>query len=132
MDLFRDTYHVNELDRSGKQFDNISRIYADSHSGSKIVLDLNCQLFPVSSSDSFELVLTHSEPTQWDPAIIERFRGVWDYVMHGKIYKYDEGQNRTGTIHVSCGGLLLALTGNPNDFRQMRVGRDVFVQVRKI
>jgi DNA-directed RNA polymerase I, II, and III subunit RPABC3 len=131
-ELFNGIYRVLELDRGGKQFDNLSRIYADSDSGSTIILDVNCNLFPVTATDTLQLVISSSDSAQWDPAIIEKFKGVWDYVMHGKIYKYEEGQNRTGTIHVSCGGLLLALTDKQSTFRHMRVGSDAFVQVRRL
>jgi DNA-directed RNA polymerase I, II, and III subunit RPABC3 len=130
--LFEDTYGVTELDASGKQFDNLTRISALGRAGSAIVLDVNCQLFPVGGGDQFRLVVSKSESPKWDPAIFEAFQGAWDYVMHGKIYRWQDGRGQSATVHVSCGGLLLALTGRQSDFGGFHVGHDVFLQLRRV
>jgi DNA-directed RNA polymerase I, II, and III subunit RPABC3 len=130
-ELFGDTYSVIELDKSGKQFDNLTRVHALGQAGSSIVLDVNSELFPVSVADQFRLAVSSSASPVWDPALLAAFRGSWDYVMHGKIYRWENGRGQSATVHVSCGGLLLALTGRQGDFVGFRVGADAFVQLRR-
>ncbi|ORY52527.1 hypothetical protein BCR33DRAFT_711816 [Rhizoclosmatium globosum] len=53
----------------------------------------------------------------------------YDYVMFGKVYKYDEtGGKNKATVYVSFGGLLLMITGEPVD---VLVGQEIYLLMRK-
>ncbi|KAL9939525.1 hypothetical protein V8E36_001342 [Tilletia maclaganii] len=54
----------------------------------------------------------------------------FDYVMYGKIYKYDEGHSETVTVYGSFGGLLMALTGHYRHLSNVSVGANVYLLLR--
>lgn len=54
----------------------------------------------------------------------------FDYVMYGKIYKYDDTPSETITVYTSFGGLLMALTGSYRHMSNLSVGSNVYLLVR--
>jgi DNA-directed RNA polymerase I, II, and III subunit RPABC3 len=135
-ELFGDEFRITDKDPDGVQFSNITRVEGMSDSTSAdLILEVNSQLLPIDAGDSVIVVLSRSDAPSWDPSLFERFQGAgWDYVMHGKVYGYDDRdeRGRRVTIRVSCGGLLLAVTGDAPRLAGIQVGRDVFVQIRKV
>lgn len=138
-ELFNDTFVIKTLDvhtdddkqtTFDKKFDKVSRIDADSENYStKLTLDVNMELYPLRQEERVRLLLSSKlggdddgdvsdlpgyDPTKALPDRADRF----DYIMFGKIYKYDSKPSRgtdpeTATVYASFGGLLMALTGNP-------------------
>ncbi|KAJ3516779.1 hypothetical protein NLJ89_g901 [Agrocybe chaxingu] len=118
--VFDDIFTINAIDREGKKFDRVSRLYAHSKNYEMdLTLDYNVELFPLKVEQNFALALSTSlargrpsgntaEASGDDAA--ENERDVWrpdgkgsrgledeyDYVMYGKIYKYDT--DNTGEI----------------------------------
>ncbi|PWN53150.1 RNA polymerase [Violaceomyces palustris] len=54
----------------------------------------------------------------------------FDYVMYGKIYKYDEKHSDEVTVYGSFGGLLMALTGSYRHLSNVTVGANVYLLLR--
>ncbi|OWZ35965.1 DNA-directed RNA polymerase I, II, and III subunit RPABC3 [Cryptococcus neoformans c45] len=138
----------------------VSRITATSHSLSmSLTLDIANELYPVEQSETFTLTLARSlVPSELealdnnaggdegeDGSEVRRVkRELWrsneqglaedyDYVMYGKIYKFDDsvqGEAQT-TAYFSFGGLLMALRGSYRHLAGVVVGENVYLLMRK-
>ncbi|KAG7880675.1 hypothetical protein KL905_002649 [Ogataea polymorpha] len=126
--LFDDIFSVQSVDSA--RYDKVSRIIANSTSSAdtKLTLDINTELFPVSTGDSLSVTLAKSlalEGAEDDQSMFST-NGSWrppkpgqrslmdeyDYVMHGTVYKFEEGKDDNISVYVSFGGLLMCLEGN--------------------
>ncbi|KNZ44270.1 DNA-directed RNA polymerase II subunit H [Puccinia sorghi] len=151
--LFDDLFTITSVDKDGKKFDRVSRLNASSTNHSMaLVLDFNVELYPLKVGDSFALALSASltpdgekesglETQSWR---LEEGKGgladEYEYVMYGKLYKFDSGASDSVTAYISFGGLLMALTG---DYRwvfyffqhrhldRLTVGQMVFLLLRR-
>ncbi|QPG77188.1 DNA-directed RNA polymerases I, II, and III subunit RPABC3 [Brettanomyces nanus] len=125
--LFDDIFNVESVDPG--RYTKVCRIVATSTTSpdTKITIDVNTELFPVSKSDTLTITLAKSLNVD-DSAESEMFtaNGSWrppkpnqrsltddyDYVMYGTVYKFEEGSNDKISVYCSCGGLLMCLEGN--------------------
>ncbi|KAG6878427.1 hypothetical protein C0993_007028 [Termitomyces sp. T159_Od127] len=108
--VFDDIFTINAIDKEGKKFDRVSRLYAHSKNYEMdLTLDFNVELFPLQNEDSFALALATSLARGGAPTgasntdgiedtADEKERDVWrpdgkgrrgleddyDYVMYGK------------------------------------------------
>ncbi|KGB76926.2 DNA-directed RNA polymerase I II and III subunit RPABC3 [Cryptococcus deuterogattii R265] len=157
--IFDDRFTVDTVDKDGKKFDRVSRITATSHSLSmSLTLDIANELYPLEPSETFTLTLARSlVPSELealdnadgdegeDGNEVRRVkRELWrsneqglaedyDYVMYGKIYKFDDsaqGEAQT-TAYFSFGGLLMALRGSYRHLAGVVVGENVYLLMRK-
>ncbi|KAJ3063606.1 hypothetical protein HDU98_000580, partial [Podochytrium sp. JEL0797] len=142
--LFTDIFEVTDINKGGKKFDRVSRLNATSEAAdTEIMIDINTEIYPMKISDKFTMTLAGSlnldaSAAAAAPAKKESWRDTsnqksladeYEYVMFGKVYKYDEtgGRNRA-TVYVSFGGLLLMITGEPVD---VLVGQEIYLLMRK-
>ncbi|KAH7915390.1 RNA polymerase I [Hygrophoropsis aurantiaca] len=153
--VFDDIFTVNAIDKEGKKFDRVSRLYAHSKNyDMDMTLDYNTELFPLVNGQSFAMALATSlardtvapagnaEPADdsedkdadvWRPDGKGR-RGLeedYDYVMYGKVYKFDGGTAEIVTAYASFGGLLLSLTGSFRHLTSVVLGDPVYILIRK-
>lgn len=143
MDVFNGTFTVTNVNEHGQQFDNIARIKATSEHA-ELVLDINCQIYQLNPRDRFALALSHAissntqgtKDTHWHPSELQTsIAGQYDYVMCGKVYRYEEQVSHHGaTVYVSFGGLLMSLTGEQKDIKPIPgSGRDnIYLMIRKL
>jgi len=183
--LFEDTFELRELDLypdpknpeskiREKKFDKVSRLFALSESYStELTLDFNIEIYPLRTSDKFELLLSSSlavdAPSSTSAAapdastaaaavasagaggnagsyyplqpVVEKSAGGggrslmdrYDYVMHGKVFKYAEEEDKA-IVYVSYGGLLMALKGEPRTLpsHSFEVDSQMYLLMRKI
>ncbi|POW18541.1 hypothetical protein PSHT_05658 [Puccinia striiformis] len=114
--LFDDLFTITTVDKDGKKFDRVSRLNATSTNHSmNLVLDL-----------------TGLETQTWR---LEEGKGgladEYEYVMYGKLYKFDSGASDSVTAYISFGGLLMALTGDYRHLDRLTVGQMVFLLMRR-
>ncbi|RSH81233.1 DNA-directed RNA polymerases I, II, and III subunit RPABC3 [Apiotrichum porosum] len=151
--IFEDRFTVSSVDKDGKKFDRVSRIVAASRDlGMELTLDIHAELYPLAEGDVFALALARSLKPDEDAAEADEDAGetrkikreLWraddqglandyDYVCHGKVYKFDDsakGENMT-TAYCSFGGLLMALRGSYRHLANVIVGENVFLLMRK-
>lgn len=63
--LFQDIFEVSDIDPHGKKFDKVSRILGNSENmAMELTLDLNTEIFPMSLTEKFTLVLASSLSTE--------------------------------------------------------------------
>ncbi|KAH6917230.1 RNA polymerase I [Coprinopsis sp. MPI-PUGE-AT-0042] len=143
--LFDDIFTIHGIDTEGKKFDRVSRLYANSKNyDMKLTLDYNIELFPLEDGQSFALALASSlsragskddedEQPAWRPDV--KRQGLdddYDYVMYGKIYKYDgKPEEDLVTAYASFGGLLMSLTGSFRHISSVVLGDPVYILLRK-
>ncbi|THU91772.1 RNA polymerase [Dendrothele bispora CBS 962.96] len=151
--VFDDMFAISDIDKEGKKFDRVSRLYAHSKNyDMDLTLDYNIELFSLQQNQSFALALATSlargaPPTTTDGAEEEdKERDVWrpdgkgrrgleedyDYVMYGKVYKFDGGgTTEVVTAYASFGGLLMSLTGSFRHMTGIVLGDPIYILLRK-
>jgi len=116
----------------------------------KLTLDYNCEIFPLEIGQNVVLALASSlarDPTVSQDGTVEedRDRDVWrpdgkgrrgfeddyDYVMYGRVYRFDPGTDDVVTAYASFGGLLMSLTGSFRHMTNIVLGDPVFLLMRK-
>ncbi|GAA5952880.1 hypothetical protein JCM21900_004252 [Sporobolomyces salmonicolor] len=144
--LFTDVFVVSDVDKDGKKFDRVSRIAAKSNNlDMRLTLDINTDLLDLQKEMSFSLALASSLEADsgakeagagagaggWRADIEGGLADDWEYVMYGKVYKFDEGTADDVTAYVSFGGLLMALTGSYRHVSGITVGEYIYLLVRR-
>lgn len=144
--LIEDTFKVLTIDADGKRFDHVSRITAESESLNMLLsLDVNVTLFPLLVGTKMILLLTpsitlpgsindNSESTDasWRPHSGPTLADKYEYVMHGRVFKFEDVPNGKMALFVSFGGLLMRLEGDPKLFSEVAMGSDLYLLVRKV
>ncbi|KAF0974469.1 hypothetical protein FDP41_006501 [Naegleria fowleri] len=116
-------FEVKRIDPEGKKFDKVSRLYCESEDEMELVIDINTDIFPVDFGDKLTLSLATSlevsggaasaatkkssehgassaakktkdyfDPslgTEDKPSLMDQY----DYVMYGRVYKYQPKDN---------------------------------------
>ncbi|KAL0580315.1 DNA-directed RNA polymerases I, II, and III subunit RPABC3 [Marasmius crinis-equi] len=150
--VFDDIFTINAIDKEGKRFDRVSRLYAHSKNyDMDLTLDYNIELFPLKNGQNFALALATSlvrgapggganenaddedkERDVWRPDGKGR-KGLeedYDYVMYGKVYKFDGGAAEVVTAYASFGGLLMSLTGSFRHMTNIVLGDPIYILLR--
>ncbi|KIK04235.1 hypothetical protein K443DRAFT_676003 [Laccaria amethystina LaAM-08-1] len=120
-----------------------------------LTLDYNVELFPLVKDQSFALALASSLARGGAPGSSgtdgaqeeadDKERDVWrpdgkgrrgleddyEYVMYGKVYKFDGGTAEIVTAYASFGGLLMSLTGSFRHMTSIVLGDPVYLLMRK-
>ncbi|KAI1382361.1 DNA-directed RNA polymerases I [Hypoxylon crocopeplum] len=130
--LFEDTFTVTTYDQS--KYDRVARIGGTSTDNqTQLQLDVNTELFPVRVGSNLEVVLATSlsldgakdedEDKGWrDVRGESTLADMYDYVCHGKIYKFEDGADgQTIRAYISFGGLLMMLEGPYKKLTPLRV-----------
>jgi len=149
--VFDDIFSIKKIDPEGKKFDRVSRLHAESRNyGMELTLDYNHEIFPLTVGQNVVLALASSLArdsggTQDGAIEEERDRDVWrpdgkgkrgfedeyDYVMYGRVYRFDPGTGEVVTAYASFGGLLMSLTGSFRHMTNIVLGDPVFLLMRK-
>ncbi|KAJ9494631.1 DNA-directed RNA polymerases I, II, and III subunit RPABC3 [Exophiala xenobiotica] len=119
--LFENSFKVTELNNA--KYDRVSRIKAFSEGGNEVLLtlDVNTELYPINVDERMTVALALSlnldgskddgkgwrEIGRGEQTLADEF----DYVCHGKIYRFEEGEGDNIKVYVSFGGLLLYMDG---------------------
>ncbi|KAK6827675.1 RNA polymerase Rpb8 [Apiospora arundinis] len=140
--LFEDSFTIYERDQS--KYDRVARITASTEdSQTQLTLDVNIELFPVAIGDRLTVVLatslsldgtrdTVSDGKGWrDVKGESSLADLYDYVCHGKIYKFEDGADgQTLKAYISFGGLLMMLEGPSKKLLPLRV-ENTYLLVKK-
>lgn len=125
--LYEDTFQITSVNH--QKYDRVARIAGtSSDSSTTLTLDINTELYPLQTGETISLVLasTLSLTGAGDAEGGGDARGwrelsrsgeatladAYDYVMRGKVYRFEEGgENEVVKVFVSFGGLLMLLEG---------------------
>lgn len=106
--LFEDTFTITKYDQ--EKYDRVARITGESTDGETIMsLDINIELYPCAVGEVVHLVLASSlsldgsredessrgwrDVSRLVPGGEATLADMFDYVCHGKIYKFEEGDD---------------------------------------
>ncbi|KAF2968809.1 DNA-directed RNA polymerases and 3 polypeptide [Xylaria digitata] len=138
--LFEDTFTVTEFDQS--KYDRVGRLTANSTDNqTQMTLDVNIELFPVLIGENLQVVLAttlaldgnrDNEERGWrDVRGESTLADMYDYVCHGKIYRFEDGvEGQTLRAYISFGGLLMMLEGPYAKLTPLRVD-NTYLLVKK-
>jgi len=141
--LFEDHFTINSIDAS--KYDRVARLGCESTDGETFMtLDINTELYPCAIGETLHVVLATTlaldgskEDKGWRDVIKNGAGGettladMFDYVCHGKLYKFEDS-DKDGEIKafISFGGLLCALTGTYRKLTPLRVDY-VYLLIKK-
>lgn len=105
--LFEDTFTVTSIDNS--KYDRVARLGCSGTNNETVMtLDINTELFPCAINDSLQCVLATTlsldgtkEDKGWrdvgraGPGGETTLADMFDYVCHGKLYKFEDGDDGT-------------------------------------
>ena len=102
--LFLDTFTVDGI--NDEKYDRVSRIFGHTENGdTELELDVNTELYPIVKGERIQFILastlnidgTRDDGKGWrDVGRGEQsLADTWDYVCHGKIYRFEEGSEDT-------------------------------------
>ncbi|KAI0964870.1 DNA-directed RNA polymerases and 3 polypeptide [Xylaria arbuscula] len=138
--LFEDTFTITEYDQS--KYDRVGRLKATSTDNqTELTLDVNIELFPVFVGENLQVVLAttlaldgnrDNEERGWrDVRGESTLADMYDYVCHGKIYRFEDGvEGQTLRAYISFGGLLMMLEGPYAKLTPLRVD-NTYLLVKK-
>jgi len=142
--LFDETFTITTIDQS--KYDRVSRIGATSSDSQTVMtLDVNTELYPCATGETIHTVLATSLALDGSKDTSRGWRDVgrsghggeatladmFDYVCHGKIYKFEDGEGgQTIKCYISFGGLLMALEGPFKKLTPLRVDY-VYLLIKK-
>ncbi|GAA5994759.1 DNA-directed RNA polymerase core subunit RPB8 [Rhodotorula paludigena] len=139
--VFTDVFTVSAVDKDGKKFDRVSRVAGkSSNHDMRLTLDINTDLIQLPESSTFSLALAttlnpdadkSAQSGGWRADIEGGLADDWEYVMYGKVYKFDDGTGEEVTAYISFGGLLMALTGDYRHISKVTVGEYIYLLVRR-
>ncbi|KAG5519231.1 hypothetical protein PMAC_002319 [Pneumocystis sp. 'macacae'] len=99
--LIDEIFHINSVD--SQKFDRVSRIVATSSlQDIEMTLDINSELYPLKADESISVQLAST--------LQDAFKDSADYIMYGKVYRFDEGE-KDRVLRFNFGGLLMCLEG---------------------
>ncbi|KAJ1506363.1 DNA-directed RNA polymerases I, II, and III subunit RPABC3 [Coelomomyces lativittatus] len=148
--LFNDIFRILELSAA---FDRVSRLKARSDNyDTCLTLDFNSEVYPLKVNEKFTLTLTSSlsldsstssstltnhtsamANDSWHEKLPTAERDIsdeYEYVCHGRCYKFEE-KGQQVSVYISFGGLLLCLEGNYKHLQNFTKGEKVFLLMRK-
>ncbi|GAM34520.1 DNA-directed RNA polymerase I, II, and III subunit [Talaromyces pinophilus] len=133
--LFEDTFTITSI--NSQKYDRVSRISCTSTDNlTTFTLDINTELYPCAVGESLSLALASTLSLDGKDEDAAAGRGGWrdvgmgehtlaneyDYVCHGKVYRFEEGSTQGNmSVFVSFGGLLLYMDGPYNKLVPLRI-----------
>ncbi|CAI7596465.1 RNA polymerase Rpb8 [Penicillium cosmopolitanum] len=129
--LFEDTFTITSV--NAQKYDRVSRLTCNSTDASlTFTLDVNSELYPCAVGETLSLALASTLSLDGKEDTRNSWRDVsngeqtlandYDYVCHGKVYRFEEGATKdTMAVFVSFGGLLLYLEGPYKKVAPLRI-----------
>ncbi|KAJ5980586.1 RNA polymerase Rpb8 [Penicillium waksmanii] len=129
--LFEDTFTITSV--NAQKYDRVSRLTCTSTDASlTFTLDVNSELYPCAVGETLSLALASTLSLDGKEDTRNSWRDVsngeqtlandYDYVCHGKVYRFEEGATKdTMAVFVSFGGLLLYLEGPYKKVAPLRI-----------
>lgn len=128
--LFSGTFTLTTL--NAQKYDRVARLSAHTENGdTSLTLDVNTELFPCALGDRLQVLLASSLSLDGGKDDGKGWRDVgrgeasvadeYDYVCHGKIYRFEEGDDENIKVYVSFGGLLLYMEGPYKNLTPLRI-----------
>ena len=105
----------------------------------QLIVDVN-DVFEANINDQLHIVLADTlnldgtpTPDRYDPSIFSQptLADKFDYVMHGKVFKFKPEEGQKASVIISFGGLLLFIKAEPRILSRIKLDSNVFLLMRK-
>lgn len=137
--LYSESFTLTEI--NAQKYDRVSRLKGNTDSGdTELTLDVNTELYPCSVGERISIVIASTLSLDGTKDDSKGWRGVgrgeqtladdFDYVCHGKVYRFEEGDDENIKVYVSFGGLLLYMQGPYRKLTPLRIDY-VYLLVKK-
>ncbi|MCJ1236547.1 DNA-directed RNA polymerases I, II, and III subunit RPABC3 [Varicellaria rhodocarpa] len=137
--LFEDTFTVTTT--NSQKYDRVSRLSGNTESGETFMtLDVNTELYPCAVGDRLHVVLASTLSLDGSKDNNKGWREVgsgeqsladlFEYVCHGKIYRFEDGEGDSIKFFTSFGGLLLYMEGPYKKLTPLKIDY-VYLLIRK-
>jgi len=139
--LFEDIFEVKDIDPEGKKFDRVSRLYCTSDNYEmELWIDINVDIYPMEHQKfSLALATTLNLDGSPDEGVFDAtdrttLADKYEYVMYGKVFKYQEESSPSlkVSVYVSFGGLLMLLKGDPRNLTGIELDSRIYLLIRKL
>lgn len=136
-----DVFEITAVDPDGKKFDRVSRIQAKSDNyDMALLLDVNVELYALQKAQKFTFVLTKSialdasvgADAAWRSDAGPTLADKYEYVMYGRVFKFEDISTTRMAVYVSFGGLLMRLEADPRHFLEITIGSNIYLLMRKV
>lgn len=114
--LFDEYTRVTDVDAS--KYERVARLTAHGSEETNITLDINTELYPISINDNLHIQLAQT--------LSDELKDAAEYIMYGKIYRFDEGKGEKTNVFISFGGLLMRIEGSYRKLSRMQHGDSRF------
>ena len=102
-----------------------------------VVLDINSDIYPVSKGDFYKIsiagaLITEDEPNDYY-SIVESKNSLMDeyeYIMNGKVFRYELHDDETISQYISFGGLLMQIKGDVKYLKALEIDSKVFLLMK--
>eukprot|EP00033_Pygsuia_biforma_P001071 GCRY01001218.1.p1 GENE.GCRY01001218.1~~GCRY01001218.1.p1 ORF type:complete len:145 (-),score=9.71 GCRY01001218.1:328-762(-) len=140
--IFEDMFEITDINPQGKKFDRVSRVIGRTENYEMdLILDINTDIYPVDIADKFSFALASTlkldgspDDGSYDPTDNHKnLSDDYQYVMHGKIFKFDkESSSSRLVVYISFGGLLLILKSEPRNLQGLDLDSRIYFLMRRI
>lgn len=110
--LFDEYVNVTAVDVS--KYERVARLTSHGSESTNITLDINTELYPVTVNENLHIQLTQT--------LSDDLKDAAEYIMYGKIYRFDEGKADKTNVFISFGGLLMRVEGSYRKLSRMQHG----------
>ncbi|KAG5180863.1 RNA polymerase [Tribonema minus] len=138
--LFEDLFQVTQLNPTGKKFDRVNRLACKAVTFEMdLLLDINSEIYTVRQNDKLSLVLSSTlaldgapddgtyRPIEHEETLASRY----EYVMHGRVFKYEQLTGTQVQVSASFGGLLMRLTGEQRHLVHISIDQRIYLLIRQ-
>ncbi|GAW83519.1 RNA polymerase subunit 8c [Plasmodium gonderi] len=133
--LFEDRFVISSVDNS--KFEKVSRIKAKSTGyDAELILDVHSELFKVEEKKAIYLALQdnflgRNENSSWEEGENVSLNTV-EYIMSGRIFKFEELSSERRTVYASFGGLMMALTTDKQFIGDLEVDMKIYLLTKNV
>ncbi|KAH0613979.1 uncharacterized protein H6S33_005865 [Morchella sextelata] len=120
--LLDSTFTITAIDQ--KKYDRVARVFGERED-LKFTLDIHSELYPLAAGETIQLSIASTlsldgskddsanSKTGWRETRSGELTlaDTYDYVMYGKVYRFEEGNGEFIKVYASFGGLLLHIEG---------------------
>ncbi|KAL8833184.1 MAG: hypothetical protein Q9170_004441 [Blastenia crenularia] len=137
--LYSDSFTITDI--NSQKYDRVSRLKGNTENGdTEFTLDIHSEIFPTIIGERITLVVASTLSLDGTKDDSRGWRGVgrgeqtmaddFDYVCHGRLYRFEEGDDDNIKVYISFGGLLLYLQGPYRRLTPLKVDY-VYLLVKK-
>ncbi|SOV79222.1 RNA polymerase subunit 8c, putative [Plasmodium sp. gorilla clade G3] len=133
--LFEDRFVISSVDNS--KFEKVSRIKAKSTGyDAELILDVHSELFKVEEKKAIYLalqdkLLNRNDEKGWEQNENVPLNNI-DYIMSGRIFKFEELSSERRTVYASFGGLMMALTTDKQFIGDLEIDMKIYLLTKNI